>query len=116
MPLRTHARPGTQKLAALRTKLEAQAAAELRPVSAPRPAPAPPVATVRSNEAAILRETALYRKKQAGEAAALRRFEAELRDDSDYAAWRARMQALDDENECAAALARAPIYLLVLLL
>ena len=100
MALRTQARPGVHKVDALRTELETQAAAELRPVTAPRPAPAPPVAAVRSNEAAILREAALYRKKQADEAAALRRFEAELRDDSDYAAWRARMQALDDESEC----------------
>jgi hypothetical protein len=98
--LRTASRPGTQKLATLRSALKAKEEAETAALPAPRPAPAPPAVEVPVTAATVLRETAVVRRKQAEEAAALQRFEVELRDDSAFAEWQARMQAFDDANEC----------------
>lgn len=52
---------------------------------------------VKLNAAAVLREDALYKKKQAEEAAMIERFETELRDSSTFDRWRAEMMAKDDE-------------------
>lgn len=69
-----------------------------------RPVPALPAtgADVRLNAAAILREEFLLRQRQEKEAAVVRRFEAELRDEAEFAQWRARMQVLDEQAKAAA--------------
>lgn len=100
--LRSDQRPGTKKVEELRTQLESEAAAAAAPVPARRPVPPPPTAEVRVNAAAILREDAVLRRRQRGEAAALRRYEAELRDEADHAAWRARVKAEDERARCVA--------------
>lgn len=69
----------------IRMEIEADLARELtfRPAPA-RAVPAPPVAPVKLNTAAILREDAVYRKKQAQEAEMLKKFESELHDAGEF--------------------------------
>jgi len=67
--LRTLERPSNTE--ALKAAAEAQLHAELATRAKPTPVPPPPTAGVKLNTAAILREDALYRRKQEQEAAAL---------------------------------------------
>ena len=76
---------------------EFEAQHEYRPVVA-KPVPDAPDAEVRLNAAAILREDAVYRKKQAEEAAALRAFEQELHDSTAFDRWRAEALARDERE------------------
>jgi len=95
--LLTQQRPGVLKKSELRQRLEQEVRDAMLPLPRPKTPPPPPTAEVRTNAAAILREDALYRKKQTAEAAMLSRFEAELRDASGFQSWQARMRAVDDE-------------------
>ncbi|KAI8467452.1 MAG: hypothetical protein J3K34DRAFT_481220 [Monoraphidium minutum] len=85
----------------LREEADAAVAAELAVRPRARPAPPPPGAEVKLNAAAVLREEAVYRKKQAEEARELQRFESELRDRRDFESWRAAALAADAAAEAA---------------
>lgn len=63
-----------------------------------RKAPPAPTATVRLNTAAILREESLFRQQQEQEAKAMRDFEIELRDSSEFNRWQADMKSRDLQN------------------
>ncbi|CAG9464653.1 unnamed protein product [Pedinophyceae sp. YPF-701] len=94
--LRVTERPSKlpQLVAAERKRQKEESA--YRPVK-PKPVPRPPSAEVRLNAAAILREDAVYRKKQAEEMAALKAYEAELRDAKAFETWQAEMLARDQQ-------------------
>lgn len=107
--------PTAPKLIATRSnidKLRAEvAAAREAEIGEPPRARAPPPlpdtgADVRMTVAALLREDAVFKSKQAAEAAALEDYEATLRDTSDYDAWRKRELERDAAAERAAVEAR----------
>jgi hypothetical protein len=54
-------------------------------------------ATVKLNTAAILREDALFTKKQAAEAQLIKNYESELRDSTEYYRWKTEMEEHDNQ-------------------
>ena len=82
--------------------VEKERAAELKfDMKHGAPLPKPPTkqsAPIKLNAAAILREDAMYRNKQAKEAAMIKRYESELRDGAEFEAWQRRMEDADEEE------------------
>ena len=97
--LRVHERPMNIE------KVRAEVESELARVATFKPPPSKPAPKfanqpkreVKLNAAAILREDALYKKKQLEEAKMIEKFETELRDDSEFTRWQSQMKAADDE-------------------
>ena len=83
----------------IRSEVEALEDAELN-FEGPRARPVPffQPAEVKLNTAAVLREDALYKKRQQQEARALKAYEEELRDMSEFESWQTRMRAEDEEK------------------
>lgn len=73
-----------------------------------RPVPRLPAegADVKLNAAAILREEALFRKRQQKEAKVVAEYEANMRDASEFKAWQAKAKAADDAAAAAVVAAR----------
>lgn len=95
---RFHKTKGVRPIEEVRKEIEDQRAAELRFDSSfynPPPdfSSAP---DIRPTAAAILREDALYRKKQAEDAALLKKYEEELRDPIEYFRWQQEMRDKDE--------------------
>jgi hypothetical protein len=86
----------------LQALLEAAAAAERearKPFHAqPPPKPAAPAVPIKLNTAAVLREEALYRRRQEREAAAIRAYEEELRDANEFETWQREMLQHDEHE------------------
>lgn len=98
-PRLAHTRTNVERV---RAEVEAARAAEAGQQFRARPAPTsyPSAnATVKLTAAALLREDAVFRKRQEEEAGILREYEATLRDQSGYDAWRAEVVARDEEAE-----------------
>mmetsp|Transcript_76522 Transcript_76522/g.120828 ORF Transcript_76522/g.120828 Transcript_76522/m.120828 type:complete len:751 (+) Transcript_76522:123-2375(+) len=70
-----------------------------RPVAAKPYVPPTEEACVRQNVASVLREDALLKKKQANEYNALKRYEEDLHDASDYYRWQHEAKLKDQEEE-----------------
>merc|ERR1712139_521425 len=98
-------RDGTE-LETLKQKVDQERMKEctIRPAAAKQYVPPTEEATVRHNTAAVLREDALLKKKQANEAAQLKRYEEDLHDASAYYKWQHEMRykdQIDEENRVA---------------
>ena len=93
----------------LREEREAELMAENKVRFKAKPAPdmsrAPP-ARVKYNAGAILREDALYKKKQSKEASLLRAYESELRDSTEFYRWQKEMREVDEKAKFDAVEAR----------
>ncbi|OWZ14989.1 hypothetical protein PHMEG_00011446 [Phytophthora megakarya] len=89
-------------LEAVREEVEREREAALqfdfKAKSVPRPSTSASTKEVRLTAAAILREDALYKRKQEQEAALIRAYESELRDPLEFYRWQANMQQQDEEN------------------
>jgi len=95
--LRTLERPtNIERVRAEQEEREAAEKAAFEQRIKPKKAPKAPTAEVKLNTAAILREDAVYKKKQEQEAAAILKYETELRDDTEFSAWQERMLAMDE--------------------
>ncbi|KAJ0401952.1 hypothetical protein P43SY_001999 [Pythium insidiosum] len=87
-------------LEAVRQEVEAERNAQLRFDFKAKPAPefSSQGKEIKLNTAAILREDALFKKKQAKEAKLLHAYEAELRDPMDFYRWQSTMLQQDHEK------------------
>eukprot|EP01031_Cornospumella_fuschlensis_P031579 gene31579-38167_t len=93
-----HQTKGVRPISEVRAEIEAEREKELQfnkaychPVPDFSSAP-----DIKLTAAAILREDALYRKKQAEDAALLKKYEEELRDPTEYFQWQADMRERDE--------------------
>eukprot|EP01039_Chlorochromonas_danica_P002730 gene2730-2981_t len=95
---RFHKTKGVRPIEEVRKEIEDQRAAELRFESSFYNPPPDFSSTpdIRPTAAAILREDALYRKKQAEDAALLKKYEEELRDPTEYYRWQQEMRDKDE--------------------
>jgi hypothetical protein len=82
----------------LRAQLEEEQMAHCRVQFKSKPAPGPPTeAEVKLNAASIIREDALYKRKQATEAATIKAYESELRDSTEFYRWQTEMRRRDEK-------------------
>ncbi|CAK4100082.1 unnamed protein product [Aphanomyces euteiches] len=88
------------KLEEIRKQVEDERMAELKNQFKAKPAPnfTHTDAPVKLNTAAILREDALYKKKQDKEAKLIQAYESDLRDASEFYRWQSEMVKRDQEN------------------
>jgi hypothetical protein len=88
-------------LEAVRERVEAERSAQLQFDFKATPAPEFPsskVNVIKLNTAAILREDALFKKKQAKEAQLIHAYESELRDPMDFYRWQTTMRQQDHDT------------------
>merc|ERR1712217_565229 len=99
--LETANRRDGSELEELTRKVDAERMAEctFKPKPAKKYAPPTEEAVVKQNVAAVLREDALLRQKQAKEAEILKNYEQELHDASEYNRWQDKMKQKDHEEE-----------------
>ncbi|TYZ59032.1 hypothetical protein PybrP1_005257 [[Pythium] brassicae (nom. inval.)] len=93
-------------LESVRQEVEAARRAQLQFDFKATPAPESRPQEVKLNAAAVLREDALYKKKQARDAQLLRAYETELRDPMDFFRWQSAMLQQDEDKWKAAVEAR----------
>jgi len=97
----SEARRNPTELEELAMKVEAERFAEctFKPAPAKEWTPPTETAVVKQNAAAVLREDALLKKKQAQEYEMLKRYEQELHDASTYHEWQQQMREKDKSDE-----------------